>query len=153
MAFATLLGTSGLEACGKGEPKADKAEKEEASEGGHEGEEGGEGHGHGGEEAKEGEAKSVPENVPVEELSKKQCEHKIPQIECDECRYELGIVKVPKAQQEALLVLEEVKSGAASKATMNLKCEAARNATLQFQHHGHCLGSGPGGPCDGWASR
>lgn len=34
---------------------------------------------------------------PTEALLKKQCEHKIPSYTCDECRYELGVVKVAPA--------------------------------------------------------
>ncbi|MGI5860767.1 MAG: efflux RND transporter periplasmic adaptor subunit [Myxococcales bacterium] len=45
-----------------------------------------EGHGHGGTDL----------DRPVEELFAARCEHRMPASECDECRYEVGVVKAPK---------------------------------------------------------
>ncbi len=115
----------------KGEGEAGEAHEGEEAEGheghGHEGEEqegkaqgGHEGHAHGG--GAEG------ENPPLEELSKKQCEHSIPQLECNECRYELGVARVPKAQQAELLTFEEVKQGTAQSPVLEMRCEAGRSA-------------------------
>ena len=33
-------------------------------------------------------------NLDPKEIEKIKCEHKIRQIDCDECRYELGVVKI-----------------------------------------------------------
>lgn len=93
------------------------------------------GHGHGeeaekeaGEEAGHGHGSKEAENEPLEKLAEARCEHGIPQMECDECRYELGLVKVPKDQQEALLAVEEVKSNQVQSPTLELRCEAGRSA-------------------------
>lgn len=45
------------------------------------------GHNHGKEHTSE---------ISTEELFTKKCEHDILQVECDECRYELGVVKIPQ---------------------------------------------------------
>jgi cobalt-zinc-cadmium efflux system membrane fusion protein len=46
-------------------------------------------------EGKEKEAEKSDLDRSVKELWAAQCEHKIPQYQCDECRYEVGVVKVP----------------------------------------------------------
>ncbi len=63
------------------------------------------GHGHGGKDAK---AKA---NLDPKEIEKKLCEHKIRQIECDECRYELGVVKVDPSVTGALTKTTAVQEG------------------------------------------
>lgn len=90
-------------ACGKHEaaPTAEKAASKEAPKqaagqgaeghGGHEAEEKGEGHA----EGEDGETSDL--DRPVEELFSATCEHKKKTFECDECRYEMGIVKVAAA--------------------------------------------------------
>ena len=40
--------------------------------------------------------------MPIEELYKPECEHKIKMIECDECRYELGAVKMTEQLKKML---------------------------------------------------
>jgi cobalt-zinc-cadmium efflux system membrane fusion protein len=75
-------GHDGHEGHGKEAGKA--APKEEAKEAG-----GREGHGHG----EEAEGSDLDRSVP--DLWAAQCEHGIPQFRCDECRYEIGVVKVP----------------------------------------------------------
>ncbi len=48
--------------------------------------------------------------VPMEELFTRKCEHNIPQYTCDECRYELGLVKVAPAllkEKSGLIATEE----------------------------------------------
>lgn len=51
--------------------------------------EGGEGHGHG-----EGESSDL--DIPVKELLATRCEHEMPTYTCAECRYEVGVAKVPE---------------------------------------------------------
>ena len=48
----------------------------------------------------------APKNRTVEELFAAACEHKIPQHACDECRYELGLVKL-----DASLICSDGKTG------------------------------------------
>jgi cobalt-zinc-cadmium efflux system membrane fusion protein len=59
----------------------------------------GDGHGHGAEG-------SEPSDLdqPAEALLAQQCEHGTKTFECDECRYEVGVAKVPKALLEDGLV-------------------------------------------------
>ncbi|OGK08860.1 MAG: hypothetical protein A2W80_06400 [Candidatus Riflebacteria bacterium GWC2_50_8] len=45
--------------------------------------------------------------MPVEELFKQECEHKIKTIDCDECRYELGAVKITD-QTKAMLKTQKL---------------------------------------------
>ncbi|MCY2925531.1 MAG: efflux RND transporter periplasmic adaptor subunit [Planctomycetota bacterium] len=45
-------------------------------------------------DAREHGGKAAAANLDPKEIEKKLCEHKIRQIDCDECRYELGAVKV-----------------------------------------------------------
>lgn len=40
--------------------------------------------------------------MPIEELYKPECEHKIKMIDCDECRYELGAVKMTEQLKKIL---------------------------------------------------
>lgn len=49
---------------------------------------------------------------PVDELFAATCEHDIPTYTCDECRYEVGVVKVPQALlDDGLLTQEAVTMG------------------------------------------
>ena len=64
------------------------------------------GHGHG-----EQDAKTTPANLDPKEIEKKLCEHKIRQIDCDECRYELGVVKVDPSVTGALTKTAVVQEG------------------------------------------
>ena len=63
------------------------------------------GHGHGDTGAK---AKT---NLDPKEIEKKLCEHKIRQIDCQECRYELGVVKVDPSVTNALTKTAAVQEG------------------------------------------
>ena len=45
-----------------------------------------------------------------EELLKKHCEHNVPIIECDGCRYEVGAVKVDKSIIEEIITIKDVES-------------------------------------------
>lgn len=46
--------------------------------------------------SEEPEEEEKKEELSPQELFKKKCEHDILQFECDECRYELGVVKIPQ---------------------------------------------------------
>jgi len=63
------------------------------------------GHGHG---AKGAPAKA---NLDPKEIEKKFCEHNIRQIDCQECRYELGVVKVDPSVTNALTKTAAVQEG------------------------------------------
>ena len=63
------------------------------------------GHGHGDKDAK------AVVNLDPKELEKKVCEHNIKQLDCQECRYELGVVKVDPAVTAALTKLATVQEG------------------------------------------
>ena len=56
-------------------------------------------HGHG-----EGDAKRSDLDQPVEALLARSCEHGKRTFECDECRYEVGVVRVPRAMLDDGLV-------------------------------------------------
>ena len=92
--------------CGSEAPAAKKADGHGEAEGhdDHEAHNEGDGHDH---DAREGEAAKVD---PAE-LDKKMCEHKIRHIDCDECRYELGVVKVPGSVTGALTKTTPVQEG------------------------------------------
>lgn len=47
-------------------------------------------------------------NSSYEELLKKHCEHNISIIECDECRYEVGVVKVDKSIIGEIITIKNV---------------------------------------------
>ncbi len=44
--------------------------------------------------------------MPIEELYKPECEHKIKMIDCDECRYELGAVKMTEQLKKMIKTSE-----------------------------------------------
>ena len=116
----------GHEGCDHGEHVA---HEEHAEHEGHEEAEGGcgcahdeepdehEGHDHGAHEGHD-----HPE-LPIDQLAKPECEHDMPMIQCDECRYELGVVRVPVEIEERLLdsaVATAIHSGAEP---VVLRCE------------------------------
>ena len=51
-----------------------------------------------------------PEPLSLEELTKLQCEHGCPTIECDECRYELGVAKLNPLLAEGLVQTHRVQA-------------------------------------------
>lgn len=63
------------------------------------------GHGHGDAGAK------ATANLDPKEIEKKVCEHNIRQIDCQECRYELGVVKVDPSVTNALAKMAAVQEG------------------------------------------
>ena len=93
---------------GPGKPQAAHAEsgapgpKEQAQEDKHGADDG---HGHGEKDAK------ATANLDPKEIEKKLCEHKIRQIDCQECRYELGAVKVDPSVTSALTKTVAVQEG------------------------------------------
>ena len=46
--------------------------------------------------------KEAPTNLGLKEIEQKKCEHDIRQLDCDECRYELGVVKVEPSVTKSL---------------------------------------------------
>jgi membrane fusion protein, heavy metal efflux system len=50
-------------------------------------------------------------NLDLKAIETKLCEHKIRQIDCDECRYELGVVKVQTSVTDALTKTAVVQQG------------------------------------------
>jgi cobalt-zinc-cadmium efflux system membrane fusion protein len=79
------------------------------------------GHGHG--------AKVAPTaNLDPKEIEKKLCEHKIRQIDCQECRYELGAVKVAPSVTNALTKTAAVQEGDAGR-TLRLTGEVQYDQT------------------------
>ena len=116
----------------------EKGHDEAAEEGGHEGHDHGgheehaeaaeesghddhEGHDHSGHEGHE-----HPE-LPLDELGEQRCEHQVPTVACDECRYELGVVEVPADVAAELLTEAAVKPAIQSFRVMSLRCETGRN--------------------------
>jgi cobalt-zinc-cadmium efflux system membrane fusion protein len=84
--------------CGKG-PAAPPAAAAHAGEGKDAHAEAGDRHGRGGEADEPSDL-----DQPVEALLAKRCEHGKATFECDECRYEVGVARVPKALLEDGLV-------------------------------------------------
>lgn len=85
-------------------PVAEKAVHEQAESEEHGRDEGhgrDDGHGHG----HEGDEEGSDLDLPTEELFAKSCEHDKKTFECDECRYEVGVVRVPAALLEEKLVV------------------------------------------------
>ncbi len=70
-----------------------------------------EGHGHGEGAGKEGAEHAGPDNLDPSEIEKRECEHKMRQFECQECRYELGVVKVDPSVTDALAKTATVREG------------------------------------------
>jgi len=50
-------------------------------------------------------------NLDPKEIEKIKCEHNMPQIDCDECRYQLGVVKVDPSVTSALTKTAAVQEG------------------------------------------
>jgi len=53
---------------------------------------------------------AAPEPLSLEELRKLQCEHGCPMIECDECRYELGVAKLNPLLADGLIQTHRVQA-------------------------------------------
>ncbi len=70
------------------------------------------GHGHDHEHGHAQEAR-VDDPMPDANFGQKPCEHKIPTIDCDTCRYEIGVVKVG-SEALPLLTFERLQTAAAA---------------------------------------
>ena len=70
-------------------------------------------------EAAAGHPKASDLDQPVDRLMAAVCEHEIPQHTCDECRYQVGVVKVPDA------LFDAVKGGTLRTMTLGTKSLAA----------------------------
>ncbi|MCE5279355.1 MAG: efflux RND transporter periplasmic adaptor subunit [Planctomycetaceae bacterium] len=68
--------------------------------------------------------------VNLDEIEKKVCEHKIRHIDCDECRYELGVVKVDASVTDALITMATVEQGQQGR-TLQLTGEVQYDQTTQ----------------------
>lgn len=77
--------------------------------------------GHGGKEEKE----KSDLDKSVEELFAQSCEHEIPMYRCDECRYEAGVVKVPKSVFDGELVKTALATKSVSEEGISLTGEIA----------------------------
>jgi RND family efflux transporter MFP subunit len=89
---------------------------EESAEGGGE-----HGHGHGHEHE--------TAEIPLDRLEEQRCEHGMRQLDCDECRYELGVVKIPPGLSKDLLASVQVRRDPEGKRILKLRCEVAGNPT------------------------
>ncbi len=58
-----------------------------------------------------GDEHTEPANLDLKEIEKKVCEHDIRQLDCQECRYELGVVKVDPSVTGALTKTAAVQEG------------------------------------------
>ena len=61
--------------------------------------------------------------LSLDELHEKRCEHEVAALECDECRYELGVVKVPEKVACKLLDTVIVGPPDDAKKGLSLRCE------------------------------
>jgi RND family efflux transporter MFP subunit len=75
--------------------------------------------GHEHEEAEE----EAGKDIPLDELATKKCEHGIVQLDCDECRYELGAVKVPDSVDGALIKPYKIERRSKGRQEVALACE------------------------------
>ncbi|MDD2624565.1 MAG: efflux RND transporter periplasmic adaptor subunit, partial [Candidatus Riflebacteria bacterium] len=84
------------------------------------------GHNHGGHGGHDHSLKDVG-SKPVEELYAKDCEHQIKSIDCDECRYELGAVKITE------MLLKMIKTSVMQKT--NIKQAVNFRGELEFDNN------------------
>ncbi|MBW1789508.1 MAG: efflux RND transporter periplasmic adaptor subunit [Deltaproteobacteria bacterium] len=96
-----------LQGCKQKSDALPSAHQEHAHENHHEGHEHGE----------EGEGGDL--SMSVEEITETECEHGIPAFQCEECRYEVGVVKVDEA-----LIKQTGKTGSALVGTARVMTEA-----------------------------
>lgn len=74
------------------------------------------------------EAKGKPAALSTAEIEAKECEHKIKQVACDECRFELGVVKVAPSVTDSLVKTSSVAVGNATR-TLRLTGEVQYDQT------------------------
>ncbi|MDP1860007.1 MAG: efflux RND transporter periplasmic adaptor subunit [Gemmatimonadaceae bacterium] len=72
---------------------------------------------------------AAADNLDPDEIEKRVCEHDLRTIDCDECRYELGVVKVDPAITSALTKTTAVREGDA-KRTLLLTGEVRYDQTM-----------------------
>ena len=70
----------------------------------------GEGSGHGKEDG-HGHGEAARGNLDPSEIEKATCEHNVRTVDCNECRYELGVVKVAPSVTDALIKTAEARQG------------------------------------------
>lgn len=100
---------------------------EAAEEGGHEGCDHGGSEGHGERAEEPGNEGDHHAELPLDELAKQQCEHQVPTVACDECRYELGVVEVPADVAVDLLTEVAARPAIKSFRELSLRCETGRD--------------------------
>jgi len=81
----------------------------------------------------DGHSSATTKNRTVEELFAASCEHKIPQYSCDECRYELGLVKldaslIRSGEKAGGLIKIEPVAKRAAQTLLSMNGEIALNA-------------------------
>ncbi len=117
-----LLASVMLIACGRGaeapDPEKEHEHADESQPGQTPAEESHGGHAHEGEES--------DLDRPVEELLADTCEHGVNTFLCDECRYEVGVVKVPAAVAAGGLIRES------SAVTMSFESDLTLNGEIAF---------------------
>lgn len=64
-----------------------------------------------------------PMSETEESLTLQRCEHDMLQLDCDECRYELGVVKVPESVEGELIGRIVVAAPTEHEQTLSLQCE------------------------------
>ena len=112
--YFALQGAAGGPAAhdeGKGRPDGDHDEHSDAD-----------GHGHGGGES--------AGNLDPKEIENRMCEHNIRQLDCQECRYELGVVKVDPSITNALTKVVPVREADLTR-TLRLTGEVQFDQTAQ----------------------
>lgn len=78
--------------------------------------------------AEEGRGHAAPKARTIDELFAARCEHKIPQYTCDECRYELGLVKLDATLMSTNgLVMIETAQKRIAQAFLPMNAEIALN--------------------------
>ncbi|MBM4372547.1 MAG: efflux RND transporter periplasmic adaptor subunit, partial [Deltaproteobacteria bacterium] len=74
-----------------------------------------------------------PRELSFEEIGSSVCEHDIPQLDCDECRYELGVVKVPPSVQGSLVKTTRAEHLSRGEDVLPLACEIQADDPRSFQ--------------------
>ncbi len=73
------------------------------------------------------------EELPLDELDSRRCEHDMPQVACAECRYELGVVEVPAEVARELLTETAAMARTESTRELSLRCETGVNEQQAVQ--------------------
>ena len=66
---------------------------------------------------------------PLSELESVQCSHNMNAVDCPECRYEVGVVKIPEGVEDSLITGETIHFIKGQGAPLNLRCEVGVDDT------------------------